>query len=85
MSECFFRKIGYDRTNCFLKYKKNNQATTNDYKKYYYESDYNSFTGIINPESKKEEYLNIYNYLNFILETNEKINLILKIYSKILK
>lgn len=45
---------------------------------------YNVFTGIVKSELKRKEYTSIYDCLNFILEINENIKIISKIYSKIL-
>ncbi|MBC2855679.1 hypothetical protein H3N56_04095 [Cetobacterium sp. 2A] len=86
---CFFGNIGYRPGNCPFGYLKKNNFNTfysvNYYKKYFNDKEYNAFTGILEPNLKRVEYINIYNVLRTVIEINRQLKNIFKIYNKILK
>ncbi|MEG1450972.1 MAG: hypothetical protein RRZ91_08860 [Cetobacterium sp.] len=86
---CFFRNTGYRFKNCPFGYLRKSNfnilKTANDYKKYFNDEKYNVFTGILKPSLKREEYVNIYNFLKNIIKINKHLKNILEIYNKILK
>lgn len=84
LSTCFFNKVGYNQDDCFFSYIENNQEKLEILTRDFCNKNYNVFTGIVKSELKRKEYTSIYDCLNFILETNENIKTISKIYSKIL-
>ncbi|MGL5580992.1 MAG: hypothetical protein ACRDCE_08530 [Cetobacterium sp.] len=86
---CFFRNTGYRFKNCPFGYLRKNNLNilrfANDCKKYFNDEKYNAFTGILKPNLKRDEYVNIYNFFKSIIEINEQLKNILEIYNKILK